>query len=165
MFCRHLGTALTPSFFLQSLTSRHRKASLTCEPSWVWSQLSAFCSDIADYTHLLRGLLSTKNEFIWTAEHNAAFAATKQALVAPQALVYYDPSRPTRLHTDASRRQGLRFVLTQKQPDNTWRTVQAGSRFLFGAESRYAMIELELLGIAWAVTKCSLFLAVFHTSK
>ena len=24
MFCRHLGTALTPSFFLQSLTSRHR---------------------------------------------------------------------------------------------------------------------------------------------
>ena len=26
----------TPSFFLQSLTSRHRKASLTCDPSWVW---------------------------------------------------------------------------------------------------------------------------------
>ena len=36
MFCRHLGTALTPSFFLKSLTSRHRKASLTCDPSWVW---------------------------------------------------------------------------------------------------------------------------------
>ena len=36
MFCRHLGTALTPSFFLQSLTFRHRKASLTCASSWVW---------------------------------------------------------------------------------------------------------------------------------
>ena len=97
------------------------------------TQLSAFCSDIADCTHPLRGLLSTKNEFIWTVDHNAAFAATKQALVAPQALAYYDPSRPTRLHTDASRRRGLGFVLTQKQPDNTWRTVQAGSRFLSGA--------------------------------
>ena len=127
-------------------------------------QLSAFCSDIADCTHPLRGLLSTKNEFFWTADHNAAFAATKQALVAPQALAYYDPSRPTRLHTDASRRQGLRFVLTQKKPDNTWRTVQAGSRFLSGAESRYAVIELELLGVAWAVTKCSLFSPVFRTS-
>ena len=123
------------------------------------TQLSAFCSDIADCTHPLRGLLSTKNEFIWTADHNAAFAATKQALVAPQALAYYDPSHPTRLHTDASRRQGLGFVLTQKQPDNTWCTVQAGSRFLSGTESRYAVIELELLGVAWAVTKCSLFLA------
>ena len=66
------------------------------------TQLSAFCSDIADCTHPPRGLLSTKNEFIWTADHNAAFAATKQALVALQALAYYDPSRPTRLHTDAS---------------------------------------------------------------
>ena len=122
------------------------------------TQLSAFCSDIADCTHPLRGLLSTKNEFFWMADHNAAFAATKQAPVAPQALAYYDPSRPTHLHTDASRRQGLGFVLAQKQPDNTWHTVQAGSRFLSGAESRYAVIELELLGVAWAVTKCSLFL-------
>ena len=37
--------------------------------------------------------------------------------------------------------------------------MQAGSRFLSDAESRYAVIELELLGVAWAVKKCSLFLA------
>ncbi len=34
-----------------------------------------------------------------------------------------------------------------------WNTVQAGSRFLSEAETRYAMIELELLAIVWAAQK------------
>ena len=33
------------------------------------------------------------------------------------------------------------------------------SRFLSDAESRYATIELELLAVVWAVTKCKVFLA------
>ena len=37
--------------------------------------------------------------------------------------------------------------------------VQAESRFLLEAESRYATIELELLAVAWAITKCKVFLA------
>ena len=36
--------------------------------------------------------------------------------------------------------------------------VQAGSR-LSGAESRYAIIELELLAVTWAIYKCHIFLA------
>jgi hypothetical protein len=36
--------------------------------------------------------------------------------------------------------------------------VQAGSRFLSDAESRYAMIELECLAAAWAMRKCHQFL-------
>ena len=36
--------------------------------------------------------------------------------------------------------------------------VQAGSRFLSAAETRYAMIELECLGAAWAMSKCRQFL-------
>ena len=36
--------------------------------------------------------------------------------------------------------------------------VQAGSRFLSSAESRYAIIEVELLAVAWAVSKCNVFL-------
>ena len=35
---------------------------------------------------------------------------------------------------------------------------QAGSQFLTDTESRYAMIEIELLGIVWAVKKCRTFL-------
>jgi len=37
--------------------------------------------------------------------------------------------------------------------------VQAGSQFLSDAESRYATIELELLAVMWAITKCRVFLA------
>ena len=38
-----------------------------------------------------------------------------------------------------------------------WKTVQAGSRFLSSAETRYAMIELELLAVAWACQKAAAF--------
>ena len=37
--------------------------------------------------------------------------------------------------------------------------VQAGSRFLSDPESRYAIIELELLAVSWAIIKCNVFLA------
>lgn len=35
----------------------------------------------------------------------------------------------------------------------------AGSRFLSDTESRYVVIELELLAVSWAITKCKNFLA------
>ena len=45
------------------------------------------------------------------------------------------------------------------QGDSDWELVQAGSRFLSDAESRYAVIELECLAVAWAIKKCHTFLA------
>ena len=39
-----------------------------------------------------------------------------------------------------------------------WSMIQAGSHFFTPAESRYAVIELELLAVAWAVMKCNMFL-------
>ena len=59
--------------------------------------------------------------------------------------------------TDASR-QGLGFVLQQKHHE-AWRLIQAGSQFLSDTESRYAVIELELLAVTWAISKCNIFLA------
>ena len=38
-------------------------------------------------------------------------------------------------------------------------SVQAGSRFLSDTETRYAVIELEMLAVCWAITKCRVFLA------
>ena len=66
----------------------------------------------------------------------------------------------TRLYTDASR-LGIGFLLTQKsqQSNSDWKLVQAGSRFLTDTESRYAVIELECLAVAWAIKKCHTFLA------
>jgi hypothetical protein len=73
-------------------------------------------------------------------------------------LAYYDPTRPTALHTDASRLSGLEFILKQQQTNGDWKMVQAGSRLIVPAESRYAMIELECLAAAWAMKKCKSFL-------
>lgn len=59
---------------------------------------------------------------------------------------------------DASRLRGLGFVLRQQNLNGKWNVVQAGSRFLSDAETRYAMIELECLAAAWAMQKCRQFL-------
>ena len=120
------------------------------------NQLSTSTDSVA--TQPLRPLLSTKNDFVWSANHDQAFNTAKASLITAPTLSFFDTRRPTRLCTDASR-QGLGFILQQKTDDNTWALIQAGSRFLTGAESRYAVIELELLAIAWAITKCKIFLA------
>ena len=121
------------------------------------NQLSASTPSVAGLLAPLRPLLSTKNEFSWSPELDQAFTVAKQSLTSAPILSYFDQSRPTRLCTDASR-QGLGFVLQQKAGDN-WALVQAGSRFLSDTESRYAIIELELLAVVWAIHKCQIFLA------
>ena len=121
------------------------------------NQLSASTATLANLLAPLRPLLSTKNEFTWSPDLEAAFSTAKQSLTTAPTVSYFDPEKPTRLCTDASR-QGLGFTLQQKGGDG-WTLVQAGSRFLSDTESRYAIIGLELLAVAWAITKCKLFLA------
>ena len=124
------------------------------------NQLTTCTKELAPALTPLWPLLSTRNDFLWTPDHDIAFQQAKQLLTTAPVLTYFDPSKETRLHTDAST-LGLGFLLLQKPTnDNSdWRVVQAGSRFLTDAESRYAVIELECLAVAWAIKKCHLFLA------
>ena len=122
------------------------------------NQVAPFSEEIAELMEPLRPLLSSRRTFVWDSCHEAAFAAARAALSSVRTLAYFDQTRPTLLTTDASRLKGIGFLLQQKQTDGTWRVIQAGSRFLTDAESRYATIELELLAVAWAVRKCRLFL-------
>jgi hypothetical protein len=94
----------------------------------------------------------------WTTSHDDAFKKARIILSEVRELAFYDLKRPTSLHVDASRLYGLGFLLKQRDPKNTWQVVQAGSRFISSAESRYAMIELECLGASWAMHKCRQFL-------
>ena len=121
------------------------------------NQLSTSTDKTAELLEPLRPLLSTKNEFTWTANHDQALATAKQHLSESPLLAYFDMHRTTRLCTDASRR-GIGFVLQQQTPAGKWVLVQAGSRFLSTAESRYAIIELEMLAVVWAASKCKMFL-------
>ena len=73
-------------------------------------------------------------------------------------LFFFDTNKPTRLCTDANR-HGLGFILQQQNQNGTWSLTQAGSRFLSDTEGRYAIIELEMLAVCWAIIKCHTFLA------
>ena len=91
-------------------------------------------------------LLKKDYLWVWTTAHSDAFTNARLALYDLSDLAFYDPSHPTALHVDAFLLHGLGFVLKQKKAGGQWKMIQAGSRFLFATETRYAMIELECLG-------------------
>lgn len=121
------------------------------------NQLGSFSPTVADAAQPLRDLLRPKNEWCWSQHHDDAFEQVKKCLVSPPVLAFFDPSLPTMLQTDASRLQGLGFVLLQKHGDD-WKLVQCGSRFLSDTESRYAVIEVEMAAVLWAIRKCGTYL-------
>ena len=120
------------------------------------NQLSSSTNTTAPLLTPLRPFLSTKNDFLWSPDHQQAFTILKNSLTIAPVLSYFDVNKPTRLCTDASR-HGLGFIL-QQNTAGTWNLIQVGSRFLTDTESRYAVIELEMLAVCWAVSKCKLFL-------
>lgn len=122
------------------------------------NQLSASTDSVATLlAHSAPSLVQRVN-FVWSADHYRAFSTAKESPTMAPTLSFFDASKPTCLCTDASR-QGLGFILQQKANDNKWVLIQAGSRFLTDPESLYAVIELELLTVTWAITKCRMFLA------
>ena len=120
-------------------------------------QVGNFSNKIASSLDPLAPLLKKSYQWEWTSVHDDAFRKARAELSTIPELFFYDPVRPTALHVDASRLHGLGFLLKQ-DTGRGWRVVQAGSRFLSDPETRYAMIELECLGAAWAMGKCRQFL-------
>ena len=124
------------------------------------NQLASSTKDIAEVLAPLCPLLSTRNEFIWAQPQDEAFKQAKKAFTSAPILAYFDTMKETRLHTDVSTLgSGLCSYRNPLMVNCEWQTVQAGSRFLTDAESRYAVIELECLAVAWAIKKCNIFLA------
>lgn len=122
------------------------------------NQLGSFSDETACAAHPLRDLLKPRNHWQWTEVHQQAFEEVKKTLTQTPVLAYFDASRPTALHTDATRLHGLGYCLLQHQQGH-WKLIQCGSRFVTDVESRYAAVELEMLAVTWAVRKCRLFLA------
>ena len=121
------------------------------------NQLGSFSPNISAAAGPLRELLSMKNVFLWSSSHNKSFEEVKRMLTEPPVLTHFELDRKTALHVDASRINGLGYVLLQEH-SGVWKLIQCGSRFISDTERRYAMIEIEMLGIAWAVTKCKMYL-------
>ena len=125
------------------------------------NQLGDFTSELSGAAEALRPLLRTKNAFQWLPEHDEAFDKVRAALASPPVLASFDPKLPTVLRTDASRLKGLGYAMLQEHSEGDkkqFRLVQCGSRFITETESRYSMVELELLAVVWATDKCKLYL-------
>ena len=123
------------------------------------NQLYEFTLDIAAAAQPLHPLMSPKRAFAWTTDHQEAFRRVKAALISPPVLAPFDSAMPVILQTDASRLNGIGCALLQDHGNGRLRLVQCGSRFLTDAETRYATIELELLAVVWAMSKCRLYLS------
>ena len=67
-------------------------------------------------------------------------------------LKHFDPGLPIQLLTDASQ-TGIGYVLVQNNQTKAPRLITCGSRFVSLAENNYAVVELQLLAIQWAVEK------------
>jgi hypothetical protein len=125
------------------------------------NQMCNFSDDISEALAPFKHLLKKGQKFEWNDDLQATFEAARRHLTSTKTLAFYRPDRKTRLITDASRLNGIGFVLKQ-EIDGIWKPVQAGSRFLTETEGRYAMVELELLASAGPQKNAPISLMVCH---
>ena len=94
--------------------------------------------------------------YAWGPEHNQAFDYIEKEIVQATIIRYFDPKKETVLQTDASIK-GLGACLLQDG-----HPVYFASKSLQDTEHGYVAIELEALGVAWAMEKFHHFLYASH---
>ncbi len=118
--------------------------------------LAKFIEKLSAKTEPLRKLLIKDEKWIWGPEQQAAFEGLKRDIANITMLKHYDPEAQTVLTTDANTK-GLGATLWQIDESGR-RAVAFASRFLCNAEKRYAIIELELVAVKWAVEHFKFYL-------
>ncbi len=108
----------------------------------------------------LRQLLNAKNEWQWDMQQEAAWQLLRGCLSERPVLQYYDPQRPIKLSSDASK-DGLGATILQLH-DQKWLPVAYASRAMTDAETRYAQIEKELLSIVFGCQRFHQFVFGAH---
>ena len=88
--------------------------------------------------------------FSWAGQCQQAFEELRRLLTDTPVLAFPNFTRPFILETDASG-SGMRAVLAQEQEDGTTRPIAYASRSLQAHERNYGVMELEGLGVVWAV--------------
>ena len=121
-------------------------------------QVAKFTSQKSTVIGPMRCLLTKGQDWFWDENMQKQFERARREMTRPQCLARYSPDKPLFLYTDASCINGLGFILMQEEPDGRRLIVEAGSRCLTGAETRYAVVELELCGVVWAALKLRMFL-------
>jgi hypothetical protein len=118
-----------------------------------------FISHYQDKAYYLTELLKRNkpDKVQWGEQEQRALESLKQALVSKPILVPPHFSRPYILQTDASR-VAVSAILCQKQDDGKEHVISYASRKLLPRETRYSVIELELLAVLFGVIKFNHYL-------
>ena len=121
--------------------------------------LSRFEPKIADLTHTLRSLLKKSNEFIWTDVHSDDFKKLINIMCnSPKLLRYYRPDLDLYFETDASGAAiGMVLLQSEQNDRSSLYPIAYGSKTLTSADTRYANIECELLGVVGGLEKFNYF--------
>ena len=110
--------------------------------------LSKFLPSMSDMCRPIRMLTLNSAEFQWNHEHEEAFENLKSKITSDPVLQYFNPAVPIVIQCDASSKVGLGCCLLQRNLP-----VCYASRALTETETRYSIMELELLAILFAVKK------------
>ena len=100
----------------------------------------------------LYSLLCKDKCWRWTAQHEAAFLASKELLTSSQVLVHFDPTKPLVLSCDASQ-YGVGAVLAHRTTEGLEQPIGFASRTLSAAEKNYSQIEREGLACVFGVKR------------
>ena len=111
-----------------------------------------FIPNLSSLLNPLHQLLCHNRPWKWTPQCERAFVQTKTALLGSNALTHFDPKLPLQLACDASP-YGVGAVVSHIMANGEERPIAFASRTLSKAESRYAQIEREALGIVFGIRK------------
>lgn len=109
---------------------------------------------IPSYSKIASILYDTINNFLWTDKHTEAFEKLKKAISAACTLSPPDPTKQYTIMTDASI-QGIGAALMQ----DDW-PIAFASRTLERSEAMYAPVQLEALGLVYALKQFSPYIMV-----
>ncbi|XP_039519644.1 uncharacterized protein K02A2.6-like [Pimephales promelas] len=111
-----------------------------------------FVNGLAALLKPLHQLLCRNQSWKWTQQCETTFQEAKKALVKSGVLTHFNPKLPLKLACDASP-YGVGAVISHIMPSGEERPIAFASGTLNKAESKYAQIEREALGIIFGVRK------------
>lgn len=106
----------------------------------------------SDYVSAFRDLLSSKQRWNWTSDHETAFENIKKNFINAVTLHHVLPGYKFRLQTDASD-VGISGILQQVDDKGEAKIVSLTSRVLTKQEIKYTVTEKELLAIIFSLLK------------
>lgn len=112
--------------------------------------VSEFIQSFSRKAAPLRELLNMKGRFKWEEQHQQSFNYLLEEFRKDVALRYFDTSKPIYLFTDAHQ-TGLGVILAQGDSIESALPVAVASRTTTDAEKRYPQMDLEGLGVDYAL--------------